>query len=149
MKSVDKFMTNNKPIQRTKLSEINDDILLLANKGYPIKQIHEFIVSEAKISVALSYLYRYIKKLQARDNHIVIDKSKATVVTAPAKITTSSPAIKADKPTDGIVAPKKSSILEKAAAFIQAQKDAGVQPKPVEEFKPRDSKIDNWNKQNE
>lgn len=64
MKFAKKFMANNKPIQKSKLSELDDDILLLVENGFHVKQIHECIVKDAKISVDLSYLYRYIKKLK-------------------------------------------------------------------------------------
>lgn len=64
MKLAKKFMANNKPIPKSKLSELDDDILLLVENKFPVKQIHKCIVSDAKISVDLSYLYRYIKKLK-------------------------------------------------------------------------------------
>lgn len=64
MKFAKKFMANNKPIQKSKLSELDDDILLLVENGFHVKQIHECIVKDAKISVTLGYLYVYIKKLK-------------------------------------------------------------------------------------
>jgi len=64
MKFAKKFIANNKPIKKSKLSELDDDILLLIEKEFPVKQIHECIVKDAKVSVDLSYLYKYIKKLK-------------------------------------------------------------------------------------
>lgn len=64
MKFAKKFMANNKPIQKSKLSELDDDILLLVENEFHVKQIHECIVKDAKISVTLGYLYVYIKKLK-------------------------------------------------------------------------------------
>ncbi|MFA5642697.1 MAG: hypothetical protein WC945_08235 [Bacteroidales bacterium] len=64
MKFAKKFIANNKPIKKSKLSELDDDILLLIENKFLVKQIHECIAKDAKISVSLGYLYVYINKLK-------------------------------------------------------------------------------------
>ena len=139
MKLIDRFMKSNKPPQRSKLSEVDDDILLLLNRGHSIKQIHEYITGYRKISVELKYLHRYIKKLQARD------KSKETVATTVSAEATTSTMVKIDEPAQE--PQKKMSLLEKTAAFLQAQKEAGVEPAPIGYYKPKTLMIDILDKQ--
>lgn len=67
MRPIDKFMKSNKPLERSKLSELDEDILeLLSNKFKP-KQIHEYIIVLRKISITQRRVYQYIKELQTRD----------------------------------------------------------------------------------
>jgi len=141
MRLIDKFMANKKPLQKSKLSEVNDDILELLGKKYPVKLIHEYITGYRKISVELKYLHRYIKKLQARD------KSKETVATTVSAEATTSTMVKIDEPAQE--PQKKMSLLEKTAAFLQAQKEAGVEPAPIGYYKPKTLMIDILDKQDE
>jgi len=147
MRPIDKFKKSNKPFQRSKLSELDEDILELLNDKFKPKQIHEYITFHRKISVDLSHLYKYIKKLQARDNPIAIDKSKATVVTAvPAEVTTST-IVKIDEPAQE--PQKEMSFLEKTAARLKAKEEAGVKPAPVGYWKPKTFMIDIFGEQDE
>jgi hypothetical protein len=66
MKPIDKFKKSCKVVKNSKLSEFNDDILKLLDNGYMTKQIHEYLTVHREISVDLSYLYKYIKKLQVK-----------------------------------------------------------------------------------
>lgn len=144
MRAIDKFKKTNKPLQRSKLSELDEDILELLRDEFKPKQIHEYITSHRKISVDLSHLYKYIKKLQARDNPIAIDKSKATVVATPAKVTTASATttIKADEPA----IPKKRDLLENAGEFRKQLREDNIEPSGTKEWKPRESRVEDWNK---
>lgn len=154
MKLAKKFMVNNKPIQKSKLSEINDDISLLVDNKFPIKQIHEFITSEAKISVDLSYLYRYIKKLKAEDTQeapVKTTKKKehkivAIPVAAPAIVEKESKTISSSSAQEP---QKEMTFLEKTAARLKVQEEAGVKPTPVGYWKPKTLMIDILGKQDE
>jgi hypothetical protein len=148
MDDIEKFIKNNKPIGKSKLSSFDEKIIKLLSLGYKAGQIHEFIIKRAKVNVSLSHLYFYIKKLQAGDN------PKATVPSVKTHTAITAPAIveKESKTTgsSSVQEPqKKMSLLEKTAAFLQAQKEAGVEPAPIGYYKPKTLMIDILDKQDE
>lgn len=76
MDEVDKFMSKNEPQFRSKLTLHNAQIIKLLQNNYSVKQIREFLINSFKLSVSEKYLYRYIKKLKAKNDISKVEPKK-------------------------------------------------------------------------
>ena len=143
MRPIDKFMKSNKPLERSKLSELDEDILeLLINKFKP-KQIHEYIMHR-KISITQRRVYQYIKELQARDNPkaTVPNVKSNTVVATPAVVEKENEVISDSLAQEMQIEEKEESTREKRARLFAEKAKTHKTPPMEEVFDKTESKAE-------
>ena len=150
MRLIDKYISKNKPLQKSKLSEVNDEILELLSKKYTVKSVHEYITGYRKISVELKYLHRYIKKLEATSsgsvNTLATPVVKASITSTPIVVKPAT-TTKATAPGETNKTEEKPlTILEKAALKLAAFKAAGIEPAGVTIWEPEETTTGGWKK---
>jgi len=142
MSAVNEFMSKNKPLRKSKLSDYQYDIKMLLNNRYTVAQIHKFLVSE-KVEVSRDYLYRYCQKIRdTTDASISAPVRTAAKPEPQAKVTPALTVSKAELKNEipvRIKEPKvetKEDILSSIGAALKKRKEEFNGRANVEDWAP-------------
>lgn len=133
MSAVNEFMSKNKPLRKSKLSDYQYDIKMLLNNRYTVAQIHKFLISE-KVEVSRDYLYRYCQKIRdTTDASISAPVRTAAKPEPQAKVAATVPP-KAEQ-TQAHKAETKEEMMKKISLNLAKSRE-GFTGAKIEEWKP-------------